>query len=136
MTDGCKHGVKTKHGRGRLQEATPPLRKGFCDFCGSAFPDGTPTHTRRGDLRKYCDKSCRLGMRKREAAAATFLYNRILVARVFKHADPDRANKARAELADFVAEHLQELDEGRRHAMDADGVERTTTRETRRAAKL
>jgi hypothetical protein len=130
-----KAGYKTALGRDRLQEAPPPMMEGHCDCCGVKFSDDTPTHTRRGDLRKYCSAECRKTMRKREAAVATFLYNRMAVARMFKHADPERANVARAEMADFFADHFERLDTEREQMTADDGLERVLTADIRAAAR-
>ena len=128
-------GYKTDMGRDRLQETTPPLMAGHCDFCGSKFPDGTPAKTRRGDARKYCTIQCRKWMRAREQASATFIFNRMMIVRMFKHADPSRANAARAELATHFNDLFDRIDAERQSMTEKDGAPRATTRAIRAAAK-
>ena len=106
----------------RAQWGEGPLEDGHCDTCGADLPTET---TRRGDKRRFCSAGCRQWWRTMETAAGRFLLNATLRTRMFKHADPDRSNHARTEIANYMAEFFEWMD-----------IERSKTRASNPAAGI
>ena len=112
----------------RQKEPLPPMVSAHCDWCGCAVE----TLTRRGEVSKFCGGDCRAQQKAAEKRAGAFLYSAVRDARLFKHSNATRSNAARSAIAEFMAEHFDELDTMRRAMTDADGVARITTSEAKK----
>ena len=103
---------KTGTGADRQAWQEGPFKDSHCDTCGKRMPLLTP---KRGDKRRYCSAECRQRWRSMETSAGRFLLRRTIEARLFKHADPGRADQARSEIANYIADLLRSIDMEREH---------------------
>lgn len=128
-----RQALSSRRGRDRMGYTDDPLIDGRCDVCGGAMDVYTP---RRGDKRRFCGDDCSRVWRNMCASSGRFLMQQTLIARVFKHADPARADEARSKVAQFFSELIEDMDALRaaRNAADPE-ADRITLAEIRRLAR-
>jgi len=100
----------------RQKWADGPLIAGYCDCCGVSLEGRT---TKRGDELRFCSHECRMAIYSFARSGSLFLFQKTMEAQIYKHKDPDRANRARSEIANHIADVREAMDSNRKKARDA-----------------